>query len=210
MKNLTEIYKLFESHLMNDEKPSLFFNHFFKDTSISNTYPFTILSDLKKINQSPKYHPEGNVWNHTMLVVDHAASIKNQSPHPEILMWAALLHDTGKVPATKIKKGRITAYDHDKFGEKLAFDFLTSLDAPGKILKRVPKMVRWHMQVLFVVKNLPFSDIKTMLDEVDLDDIARLSLCDRLGRGAMTDESILTERRNVDTFIKKCQNYIDI
>jgi putative nucleotidyltransferase with HDIG domain len=79
---------------------------------------------LKKVPQSPKHHPEGNVWNHTMLVVDEAAGKKGQSKDPEAFMWAALLHDIGKADATNQKKGRITAYNHEKVGAEQAGEFL--------------------------------------------------------------------------------------
>lgn len=208
MKN-SEIYINFEKHLMNDENPSHYFNQFFQDKTISASYPLSMLHDLKNIKQSPKYHPEGNVWNHTMLVIDNAATRKDQSRQPKALMWAALLHDLGKVPATKIRKGRITAYNHDKLGEKMAVDFLTALNAPQEMIHQVSKLVRWHMQILFVVKDLPFADITTMLNDVNLDDIALLSLCDRLGRGDIAEKNIQTEQQNVKLFVKKCKETLN-
>ena len=62
-----------------------------------------MLSSLVKIQQSPSHHPEGNVWNHTMLVIDKAAERKYKSKDPRI-HWAALFHDIGKTPATKIRR----------------------------------------------------------------------------------------------------------
>ncbi len=38
-------------------------------------------------------------------------------------MWGALLHDLGKAPTTKIRKGKITSYDHDKVGAELVRNF---------------------------------------------------------------------------------------
>ncbi len=209
MDDLKKIYMDFEKHLMTDKQPSHYFNQIFdEEPSYFSKYPFDILTNLKEINQSLKYHPEGNVWNHTMLVIDHAAIRKNQSNNPKALMWAALLHDIGKVTATKIRKGRITAYNHDKFGENLSVEFLTALEAEKDLIHLVSKMVRWHMQILFVVKKLPFADIKAMLSEVNLEDIALLSLCDRLGRGNMSDSILKDEMNNVETFISECKNVL--
>jgi hypothetical protein len=64
------------------------------------------------------------------------------------------------------------------------------------------------MQPLFIVKDLPFSDIKGMLSEVDLDEISLFSLCDRLGRGNMSPEKAEEERKNVELFTKKCRQYL--
>lgn len=199
-----KIYINFENHLIKDEKPSLYFNELFKDRNFAETYPFSMLNKLKQIKQSPKYHPEGSVWNHTMLVIDYAASKKHQSSSSKIFMWATLLHDLGKIPATKIKNGKVTAYDHDRLGVELSREFLEALKADTEIINAVSKMVRWHMQILYVVKDLPFANIQTMLSEVSLEDIALLSLCDRLGRGNMTPICQLEEENNVQLFIQKC------
>ncbi|TCO74616.1 HD domain-containing protein [Marinisporobacter balticus] len=207
MDTLQNIFKDFENHLMSDEKPSHYFNKIFKEKNISHQYPFTMLNNLKKVDQSPKHHPEGNVWNHTMLVVDRAAMKKEKSSNPKVFMWSALLHDLGKVPATKVRKGRITAYDHDKFGEKLSRDFLTVFDVEEDFIHRVSKMVRWHMQILFVVKDLPYADIEKMLNDIHLEDMALLSLCDRLGRGPATEEKVTLEEKNVEMFLQKCRAF---
>lgn len=205
MDDNIKTYMDFEKHLLEDEQPSDYFNQIFQENSFADKHPFNMLNKLKHIKQSPKYHPEGSVWNHTMLVIDYAASKKDQSSNPKFFMWAALLHDLGKIPATKIKKGRVTAYAHDRLGEKLAIDFLEALDADKNTIYAVSKMVRWHMQILYLLKDLPFADIKTMLTEVTLEDIALLSLCDRLGRGNISPSCQLEEEKNVRLFIEKCK-----
>lgn len=207
MDNFKTIFEDFEKHLLEDEKPSNYFTKIFAEKELANKYPFSLLQDLKKVEQCTKHHPEGNVWNHTMLVVDEAASKKNQSNDPKMFMWSALLHDLGKIPATKVRKGRITAYDHDKLGENLAKDFLTKLEASDELIYKVSKMVRWHMQILYVVKDLPYADIKKMLSETELENIALLSLCDRLGRGKVLPDKKLEEEKNVEIFLEKCRNF---
>ncbi len=202
-------FKDLDRHLTIDEKPSVFLEKMFKEGLFTSTYPFTLLGDLVAVEQAPEHHPEGNVWNHTLLVVDFAAETRHLSKAPRVLMWAALLHDLGKIPATRIRKGRITAYDHDKYGEILAIKFLTELTDEKQFIDNVSKMVRWHMQILFVVKKLPFADIQTMIKEIDINEIALLSWCDRLGRGSMTDEMIEVESENISHFLYKCQERIN-
>lgn len=205
MNKLKDIFKKIEMHLLEDEKPSEYLDELI-ESFISNKYPLTILKDLKKIEQAPTHHPEGNVWNHTLLVVDHAAKRKNKSSDPVAFMWAALLHDLGKIHATKIKNGKITAYNHDKFGKKLVIEFLKPFKLDEDFITKVSLLVRWHMQILYVVKDLPFANIEKMLAQIDLDDIALLSLCDRLGRGNMSQSKIAKEKKNVDVFLSKCKN----
>lgn len=205
MRNFIE----FEGHLLNDNKPSIYINELCKTGIFESKYPYTLLGDLKKVPQSPIHHPEGSVWNHTMLVLDNAGERKDLSKNPRVLMWSALLHDLGKVPTTKIRKGKITSYDHDKFGERLANKFLKGFTDDLEFIDQVAKMVRWHMQILFVIKGLPFADIGKMISEVDINEVALLGLCDRLGRGEMTIAKKLEEEKGIVTFLEKCHSFMN-
>ncbi len=118
-------------------------------------------------------------------------------------MWAALLHDIGKAPTTKIRKSKITSYDHDKIGKKLTEQFLKELNCDDEFIKNVAVLVRWHMQPLFISKDMPFSDIRNMTREVSLEEIALLSICDRLGRGEMSEYKIKEEKKSIELFLKK-------
>lgn len=118
------MFEEFERHLMEDEKPSLYFKKIINNQKIFTEYPYTLLKNLVDTPQSLQHHPEGNVWAHTLLVLDNASKVKGLSENPRAFMWGALLHDLGKAPATKIKKGRITSYDHDKLGAELCIKFL--------------------------------------------------------------------------------------
>jgi len=200
-------YKNFDNHLMNDIKPSQYFNEIRKKVLLNKVYPFTLLWDLINVEQSPVHHPEGNVWIHTMLVLDNAANNRHLSEEPRVFMWSALLHDLGKAITTKVSKGKINSYNHDIEGEKLALKFLESFTEDRIFNKKVCKMVRWHMQTLFVVKELPYANIKLMLSEVPLKEIALLSLCDRLGRRNLAEERIQEEKENIRIFIEKCNEF---
>jgi len=63
---------------MDDDKPSHALDEF-SCREIFNLYPFTLLSALKVTRQSPKHHPEGDVWKHTLMVVDEAAKQKKKA-----------------------------------------------------------------------------------------------------------------------------------
>jgi len=199
MKNNELLYLEINNHLY-DEKPSEYFEIAYKDPDFSN-YPFIMLSKLKQTKQSPKYHPEGSVWNHTMMVIDEAAKIKYRSKAPHVFMWAALLHDIGKPTTTRYRRGKLTAYDHDKEGAILAKTFLYEFTNDANFVENVVKLIRWHMQILFVVKNMPFADIKTMKKEVDIKEVALLGFCDRLGRLNVDREK---EDENIRIFLDKC------
>lgn len=61
------VFDLISSHLKQDQTPSSFFNRICGEAYFRQP-PFDMLYKLKETEQSPVYHPEGNVWNHTMLV----------------------------------------------------------------------------------------------------------------------------------------------
>lgn len=198
-----DIFHQIHIHLLGDEHPSIYLN-MISETELFEQYPLKLLSNLKKANQSPKHHPEGSVWNHTMLVIDEAARVKNESNSKKAFMWAALLHDIGKPDSTKIRNGRITSYYHDKIGAELARKFLEEFTDDDDFIRKVTMLVRWHMQILFVVKNLPFADIETMKSQVDIAEVALLGLCDRLGRLYVDRRK---EEENIRAFMEKCSAY---
>ncbi len=202
---MQEKFNEITAHLLEDDKPSNFLASISMKSEFSG-YPFTMLWKLKETEQSKTHHPEGSVWNHTMLVVDVAAGVRDKSRDRKSFMWAALLHDIGKPSTTKVRNGRITSYDHDKEGEKLSRQFLTALSEDEEMIERITSLVRYHMHMLYVLKNMPYGDMKNMLKRVDINDIALLCNCDRLGRtGASVDKeeenyleflSILNKRVN--------------
>lgn len=203
MKNeiKTDLFNEMNTHLLQDEAPSKYFNQVSSSPNYQE-YPFSGMVKLKSTKQSPQHHPEGSAWNHTMMVVDAAAGIKSRSKNPQALMWAALLHDIGKHDTTRVHKGKITSYNHEKVGAEMARSFLAELIDDQVFIDQVVALVRWHMQILFVVKNLPFSDVKTMKQQADIEEVALLGLSDRLGRtGADPQE----EERNIQLFIQKCK-----
>jgi hypothetical protein len=120
-------------------------------------------------------------------------------------MWAALLHDVGKADTTNNDKGRITAYNHEKVGARQAEDFLKGFLDDNDQIRRIVSLIRWHMQILFVVKSMKFADIGNMLKETDPEEVALLGYCDRMGRlGA----DVQIEKENLKIFMAKCREFI--
>lgn len=204
MTLLNDIFIKLNTHLLDDEQPSLYLNEI-STAPLFEQYPLKLLNNLKHTNQSPKHHPEGNVWNHTLLVVDEAAIVKNQSSDKRVFMWAALLHDIGKPDTTQIRKGKITSYDHDKLGAELSKKFLLEFTDEELFIDKVAELIRWHMQILFVVNNLPFADVKTMVSKTDIKEVALLGLCDRFGR---LEANRSKEEGNIKMFLQKIKDIV--
>ncbi|WP_294403944.1 HDIG domain-containing metalloprotein [uncultured Clostridium sp.] len=197
-----EIFLEIEKHLLNDEKPSVFLTKM-KDKKLFNSYPFSMIGDLAEVQQNPKYHPEGNVFIHTMMVVDEGAKNRDKSNDKRAFMWALLLHDIGKKSTTRMRKGRLTSYDHDKVGEKMAVKFLEYFELDNDFIEKVTGLVKWHMQSLFVTKDSRFQNIDDMLKDVDTDEIVLVALSDRLGRGGLDKEGRNETISDIDKFKEK-------
>jgi poly(A) polymerase len=93
--------------------------------------------------QSPDFHPEGSVFNHLVLMLQHLPADAGPS-----LPWAVLLHDVAK-PATSSKDARTGAihfYGHEKIGADMAANILRRLRFPRKQIEEIVKAVRFHMQ----------------------------------------------------------------
>lgn len=201
---INEIYLRLEDSLLNSEVPSESITRIAENAEFI-AHPFIMLVKLKDTGQSPKYHPEGSVWNHTMLVVDEAAKVMHESTNQRAFMWAALLHDIGKPATTRIRKGRITSYDHDKEGALLCREFLSYFSDDEGFISYTSSLVRYHMHMLYVLKNLPHGNILGLLREVDIHDIALLCKCDRLGR-AGADRS--GEEADYQNFLSRLISYV--
>lgn len=202
-----EIFYDIEKHLLNDSKPSVYLSECLKKGAFDK-YPFSMIKDLQTVDQNPKFHPEGNVFIHTMMVVDEGAKVRDKSHDKRALMWGLLLHDLGKKPTTKWRKGRLTSYDHDKVGFTMAHEFLEYFDENEEFIDKVSSLVRWHMQSLFVTKSLQFQDIEGMLKDVDPDEIVLVATADRLGRGNLNKNDVQQTMKDIDKFREVIQDKI--
>jgi poly(A) polymerase len=108
------------------------------------------ISAMITCDQSPDYHPEGTVYNHVRMMLEHLPT-----DAPEELPWAALLHDVAKpVTASRdAQTGSIHFYGHEKIGAEMAESLLQRLKFPRKETEEISAAVLYHMQ---------FKDVKQM------------------------------------------------
>lgn len=198
--NRKELFNELNEILLKSKKPSDDFKRLILEGKF-NKYPLNKISMLQNIDQNLKYHPEGNVLNHIFLVIDNASKYKEFSKDKKVFMWSAFLHDIGKLTTTKIRKGKITSYNHDIEGEAISLKILNELNDDIEFNKKVSKLVRYHMQPLFYDKNLPFFNPNQLFEETDYMEVALLSLCDRLGRGNMDKDKESEEKIKVEKFV---------
>jgi poly(A) polymerase len=99
------------------------------------------ISAMKGVKQPPQYHPEGDVWVHTLLLLENMPD----NPSPE-LAWACLLHDVAKPPTFTINKhGREAFPCHAAIGADMTEDILRRFRCSTAFIKDVREMVYYHM-----------------------------------------------------------------
>lgn len=115
------------------------------------------LHTMKGIQQDPDWHPEGDVWEHTLQVVDAAADIAKHAQLPKddrlVLMLSALLHDAGKPATTEHKEGTWRAHGHEAAGVGPAQAFMQRLKVPVNTQKQVLGLIPDHMSLPQLFNN---------------------------------------------------------
>lgn len=107
---------------------------------------FPELDALVGCEQEYEWHPEGDVWTHTLMVVDEAALLRTgDTDHDLKLMMAALCHDLGKPATTTFEDGRIRSKGHEAAGEEPTRSFLKRLRFPKEQTQAVVALVVDHL-----------------------------------------------------------------
>ncbi|MFC1697523.1 HD domain-containing protein [Nanoarchaeota archaeon] len=177
---IQKVFNEWTKLLMKADKPSKGLE-FLIDCNWIKNYPE--LDILRETEQNLDWHPEGNVWNHTMMVVDNAAILRDKIYYTWQLafMFGALLHDVGKVNATA---DDLTAYGHDKEGIDIAKKFMNRISRNSKLKKKVISIVRYHMKPSGLYKSKGgIKGWRRLNNNLRLDVAGYFSLADHAGRG---------------------------
>ncbi len=178
-----------EKLLLQARRPSLGFELALDLGVIAQLFPE--IEALVGCEQEPEWHPEGDVWVHTLMVVDEARACIDDLDHPQqlTLMLAALCHDLGKPATTEFVDGRIRSRGHEEAGvpptrallDRLDVHTLAGYDVRHQVLGLVAHHLKpgmWHRGAD------PVGDgaFRRLARKVDLELLARLSVADCLGR----------------------------
>jgi poly(A) polymerase len=99
------------------------------------------ISAMKGVQQPPEFHPEGDVFVHTLLLLENLPD-----PCPPTLAWGALLHDVGKPATFRVAPDRIRFDDHVDVGVKIAEEICQRLRLSNDDTKQVLALVDNHMR----------------------------------------------------------------
>ncbi len=173
-----------EKAFLKSTHPSIFFEVLRETYQLDQWFPE--VQNLIDCPQNQKYHPEGDVWTHTMYVIDEAAKYRYVVSNPVFFMTAALCHDFGKpISVSTDKDGIVHNIDHEIFGIPAVKDFLERLNHDNALKYYVEDMVKNHGKPHCAFENQ--SRVKStnhMFDEItNKKDICYLALADTSGKG---------------------------
>jgi putative nucleotidyltransferase with HDIG domain len=106
------------------------------------------VAKMKGVEQPPQYHPEGDVWVHTLLLLEGLPA-----GCPPALAWAALLHDVGKPATFRIAPDRIRFDGHVEVGVRIAEEICRRLRFPNHETEQILLLIANHMR---------FSEVRKM------------------------------------------------
>ncbi len=144
------------------------------------------------VAQSPDHHPEGDVWEHTLLLLDQLAP-----GVPETLALGALLHDVAKPLCADRKGDRITFYGHPTIGANLAVEICQRLRRSRATWERVDYLVRHHLR-LVQAPEMRLATLKKMLGEDGFPELSRLARLDALASSGDLRFVLFCERRKAE------------
>ena len=180
-----------EKLLLLAERPSLGFQWLQKLTALERLFPE--IASLIDVPQDPEWHPEGDVYIHTLLTIDRAHELIEGLSYPRrvTVMLAAVAHDFGKPPTTAFLEGRWRSRGHEEAGVGPTESFLNRLNVHTiegyDVRSQVIALVREHLKPgEFYKKQDEVGDgaFRRLARKCELDLLYRVASADSLGRNA--------------------------
>jgi len=180
-----------EKLLLQAPRPSIGFEWLHRFGVLETLFPE--LARAIGVPQDPEWHPEGDVFVHTLLTIDRARELIDDLPYAKkvTVMLAAVAHDFGKKPTTEFLEGRWRSRGHEEAGVEPTESFLTRLnihtldgyDVRGQVIA----LVREHLKPgEFYKKRLEVGEgaFRRLARKCELDLLYRVARADSLGRNA--------------------------
>jgi len=186
-----------EKLLLQAERPSLGFAIALDLGVIDRVLPE--MSPLVGCAQEPEWHPEGDVWVHTLMVIDQARRRNGDLDRARLttIMLGAVCHDLGKPATTAFIDGRIRSLDHEQAGVEPTLALLDRLNVHSvdgfDVRTQVVGLVANHLKPGMFRKapNVGDGAFRRLAQKVDLELLARLARADCLGRTGNFDCSAM-------------------
>lgn len=187
------------------DKPSIAFNYMKKMGILKQIAPE--LDALETVPQDPIHHSEGNVWIHTMQVLDMAKQVSKESHDPYAFIMFALFHDIGKLKTTVVDQDghSISSKNHEHVGAEMIQQSASRLVNDKDVLHYMRDMTDQHMRIHNVLKMHAYKVRKMMLT-VDAKDLLLFNICDDTKSG----HSTLKLAKNATEYNKKKERLLEL
>ncbi len=165
---------------------------FLKDVGWLAYYPE--LQTMVDCAQEPEWHPEGDVWDHTLYCMDaFAADRINDEWEDRVVGFAVLCHDLGKPATTRFEDGRLRSKNHDVAGEAPSRSFMARLTAEQRLVDEAVALVTTHLRPMELYNSKAGdSAIRRLAAKVvRIDRLVRVALADQKGRPPIPFEGFL-------------------
>ena len=145
---------------------------------------FTPLDAFEHTPQDPATHPEGSVWNHTLMALDMMASLRTGDVRRDLTrMFAMLLHDCAKPITTIIDNGKITAPGHAKMGAEVAKVFLEKITDEHAFQNDPLPLIYYHGKVRKLYEaSASIAEILHLSTQVPIQELILVAQADFFGR----------------------------
>ncbi len=156
---------------------------FLRDANWIRFYPE--LAALIDCPQDPKWHPEGDVWTHTLHCLDAFADQRIGDEREDLIVGLAVLcHDLGKPATTEFIEGRWRSRGHDRAGVEPTRTFLARMTRETSLVEAVLPLVDAHMMPAELHKaNAGTAAVRRLANRIGrLDRLARVVNADMDGR----------------------------
>ena len=185
------VYTEFKKLLLKAQKPSIGFE-LMRELGVLRYFPE--LETLTDVPQDPKWHPEGDVWVHTMMSLDAMARLcKSGCPHPDDknddkqklkLLSATLCHDLGKASTTTVgDNGEIRSIGHENTGIELTRSLMYRLTDEHDFIESILPLVQHHLKPSqFYVQGAKAPAIRRLATKVNIEELVLVAKADFLGR----------------------------
>ena len=164
--------------LLKGKKPSIFFDTLNKMNQLD--YWFKEIKELIGLKQDSIYHPEGDVYIHTMQVIDRAVKYRDKCKAYEFMLLC-LTHDFGKIVCSENINGRIHAYEHEIKGGPIVEEFIKRITNQKEVIAYLKNMVPLHMLPnKYASDNSKIKKTNKMFyDAIKPQDLIYFSYCDK-------------------------------
>jgi poly(A) polymerase len=152
---------------------------------------------LRGVSQPPEFHPEGDVWEHTLRMVDALQNVTEGNEADHRLAWAVLLHDVGKAVTRSEDERGVHFYGHVEKGGKIADAILRRLKFSGADTETILALIANHMRFMHV-RQMKVSTLKRFLRLPDFDLHLALHRLDCLGSHGMLDYEVFCRQALAD------------